>query len=82
MRGSFEGSLNLIVEGLNEKDAEEAVDTVDIERAAFIEKYFHMKWPNPRLYHAMLNTVIGVEGVIDSILGLKKILEQLTRAIA
>ncbi len=72
----------LIAEGLNEKDAEESADTVDSERAAFIEKYFHMRWPNPPVYHAMLNTVIGVEGVIDSILGLKKTLEQRTRAIA
>lgn len=69
----------LIAEGLNEKDAEESVDTVDSERAAFIEKYFHIEWPNRPVYHAMLNTVIGVEGVIDSIVGLKKTLEQRTR---
>lgn len=72
----------LIAEGLTEKDAEGSVDTVDSERAAFIEKYFHMRWPNPPVYHAMLNTVIGVESVIASILGLKKTLEQRTRAIA
>lgn len=72
----------LIAEGLNEEDAAESVNTVDSERAAFIEKYFHMKWPNPPLYHAMLNTVIGVNGVIDSIIGLKRTMEQRTRAIA
>jgi cytidylate kinase len=62
----------LITEGTNQKDAEEAVDVVDSERAAFVEKYFHMEWPNRSLYHAMLNTAIGVENVINEILSLKK----------
>ncbi len=62
----------LMAEGLDEKEAEEAVDVVDSERAAFVEKYFHMEWPNRSLYHAMLNTAIGTEHVIDEILSLKK----------
>jgi cytidylate kinase len=72
----------LISEGLTEKDAEESVDIVDSERGAFIEKYFHMKWPNPCLYHAMLNTVVGVSGVVEEILNVKRTVEQRTRAIA
>jgi cytidylate kinase len=62
----------LIAEGLSEKDAEEAVDVVDNERAAFVEKYFHMQWPNRSVYHALLNTAMGVEKVIGEILSLKK----------
>jgi len=62
--------------GMGEREVEEAVDTVDQERAAFIEKYFHMQWPNRSLYHAMLNTAIGDETVIQTILNLKKGLEQ------
>ena len=62
----------LITEGTSQKDAEEAVDVVDSERAAFVQKYFHMEWPNRSLYHAMLNTAIGVENVINEILSLKK----------
>ena len=65
----------LIAEGGNEKDAKEAVDVVDSERAAFIEKYFHLHWPDRSVYHAMLNTAIGVENVIDEILSLKKALD-------
>jgi len=61
----------LIAEGAGEKDAQEAVDVVDSERAAFVEKYFHMQWPNRSLYHAMLNTAIGVKNVINEILSLK-----------
>ena len=52
------------------------MDTVDDERAAFIEKYFHMEWPNRSIYHAMLNTAMGDEIVIDAILSLKKAIEQ------
>jgi Cytidylate kinase-like family len=62
----------LITEGVSEKDAEQGVDVVDGERAAFVGKYFHMQWPNRSVYHAMLNTEIGVKNVIDEILSLKK----------
>jgi hypothetical protein len=63
--------------GISRKEAEELVDSVDDERAAFIDKYFHMHWPNPSLYHSMLNTAVGNETVIHTILTLKKALERL-----
>ena len=66
----------LISGGMNETEAEEAVDTVDQERAAFIEKYFNMQWPNRSRYHAMLNTAVGDELVIQTILNLKDALER------
>ena len=65
----------LIAEGGSEKDAKEAVDVVDSERAAFVEKYFHLTWPDRSVYHAMLNTAMGLENVIDEILSLKKALD-------
>jgi len=65
----------LISGGMSETEVEEAVDTVDQERAAFIDKYFHMKWPNRSLFHAMLNTAGGEELVIQTILNLKNALE-------
>jgi cytidylate kinase len=58
--------------GKSETEAEELVDTVDRERAAFIEKYFHVEWPNRSLYHAMLNTAGGEETVIQTILNLRE----------
>ena len=67
----------LISGGMSETEAEYQVDTVDQERAAFIEKYFHMQWPNRSLYHAMLSTAVGEETVIQTILNLKKALEPL-----
>jgi cytidylate kinase len=66
----------LIGGDMGQADAEEAVDTVDRERAAFIQKYFHMEWPNRSLYHAILNTATGDETVIQTILNLKKAMEQ------
>ena len=63
----------LISRGKAEKEAEELVDTVDRERADFIEKYFHVDWPNRALYHAMINTAAGDEGVVQAILSLMKI---------
>jgi cytidylate kinase len=65
----------LRAEGIKEPQAEDLVNTVDKERAAFIEKYFHMEWPNRSIYHAMINTAFGDEKVIRTILGLKKELE-------
>lgn len=61
----------LIADGVSSSEANELAETVDKERAAFIEKYFHMRWPNPRLYHAMLNTDVGDDAVIRAILFLK-----------
>jgi len=65
----------LRAEGIEESQAEDLVNTVDKERAAFIEKYFHMEWPNRSIYHAMMNTAFGDEKVIHTILALKKELE-------
>jgi CMP/dCMP kinase len=65
----------LLGEGIKEAQARELVDTVDRERATFIETYFHMPWPNRSIYHAMLNTAFGDEKVIRTVLGLKKELE-------
>jgi len=60
----------LLGRGKSEKDAEELVDTVDRERADFIQKYFNSEWPDRPIYHGMLNTVIGEECVANMILSL------------
>lgn len=60
----------LLSRGKSEKDAEELVDSVDGERADFIQKYFNADWPDRSIYHAMLNTAIGDECTADMILSL------------
>jgi cytidylate kinase len=58
--------------GKSEAEAEELVDTVDRERADFIQKYFHVEWPDRAIYHTMINTAIGDQAVIRMILDLMK----------
>src|SRR6266852_569078 len=58
----------LLARGKSEKEAEELVDTVDRERADFIQKYFKVEWPDRSIYHTMMNTAIGDEAVVDMIL--------------
>jgi len=60
----------LLFRGKSEEDAEELVDSVDRERADFIQKYFHVDWPDRPIYHALLNTAIGDECVANMIVTL------------
>ena len=62
----------LISEGHKQQHAEALVDTVDRERAAFIKNYFHAEWPNRAVYHAMINTALGKEAVVEAILSFLK----------
>jgi cytidylate kinase len=58
----------IVAGGISAKEAEDLVDTVDRERMAFIKHYFNADWPTRSLYHVMLNTVVGDEQVISTIL--------------
>ncbi|MGO9649166.1 MAG: AAA family ATPase [Terriglobales bacterium] len=62
----------LLARGKNEHEAEELVDTVDRERIDFIAKYFGVEWPSRSVYHAMINTSIGDETVVQSIVNFMK----------
>lgn len=65
----------LLARGKNEKEAQQLVDTVDRERADFIQKYFNVEWPDRAIYHSMINTAIGDEGVIRMVMDLMKMAE-------
>lgn len=58
----------LLALGKSWEDCEELVDNVDKERSAYIKHYFNADWPTRILYHMMLNTVVGDENVIETIL--------------
>jgi cytidylate kinase len=58
----------LLQDGLKEAEAEENVDTVDRQRIAFVKHYFDADWPTRSLYHVMINTALGNEAVIETIL--------------
>jgi hypothetical protein len=51
------------------------VDTVDRERTDFLKKYFHVEWPDRAVYHTMINTAIGEQAVLETILDLAKTLD-------
>ena len=60
----------LLGRGKSAQEAQELVDSVDRDRAEFIQKYFNSEWPDRPIYHSMLNTVIGDECVSNMILSL------------
>lgn len=62
----------LLSRGKSEKEAHELVDTVDRERAGFLEKYFHVVWPDRAVYHVMLNTAAGDEAVVETVVNCMK----------
>jgi hypothetical protein len=51
------------------------VDSVDRERAAYIKHYFDADWPTRSLYHVMINTAVGDELVIQTILNTMHLVE-------
>jgi cytidylate kinase len=60
----------VLAEIKNEAEANNLIDTVDQQRAAFIRHYHNVEWPSRHLYHAMLNTAPGVEATVETILSL------------
>lgn len=58
----------LTARGQSRQEAEDLVQTVDQERAAFVKKYHAKTWPLRELYHLMLNSQVGDEVVLSMIL--------------
>jgi len=65
----------LLAMGKSREEAEELVENVDKERMAYIKHYFNADWPTRSFYHLMINTVIGDENVIATILNGMRTLE-------
>jgi cytidylate kinase len=47
--------------------AEQLAETVDRDRAAYIRRYFRVEWPDRHLYHLMVNSSIGEEAAVETI---------------
>jgi cytidylate kinase len=69
----------VLAAGKGREEAEDLVSTVDKERVAYIKHYFNADWPTRSLYHLMINTVIGDEKVIATILNGMEMLESRAR---
>jgi cytidylate kinase len=53
--------------GKSDSDAAHLADTVDQERAAFIREYFGVEWPGRSRFHLMVNSTMGVEAAVETI---------------
>lgn len=47
---------------------EEVLNEVDRARASYIRQYYKWDWANPHLYHLMVNSDLGLDRVVSSIL--------------
>lgn len=65
----------VIADGNSRQEAEDLVDSVDRERIAYVKHYFDADWPTRSLYHLMLNTAVGNESVIQTILNTMQLVE-------
>jgi len=54
--------------GKSESEAAHHAETVDGERAAFIKQYFGVEWPERQRFHLMINSTIGTEATVQTVL--------------
>jgi cytidylate kinase len=54
--------------GESAADAEHLAEAVDRGRAAYIKRYFRVEWPDRHLFHLMVNSSIGDEAAVETIL--------------
>jgi cytidylate kinase len=62
------------------EEAEELVESVDRERVAYVKHYFNADWPTRSLYHLMMNTAVGNEPVVRTILSTMRTVENSPKA--
>jgi cytidylate kinase len=73
----FEEKVNrLRAMGKTEEEAIELAETVDRDRAAFIKQYFDVDWPTRHFFHLMVNSTIGDEAVVQTILNAVALFEK------
>jgi cytidylate kinase len=65
-----------MAQGESERDAANLLESVDRERAAFVRKYYGKEWPDRSLYNLMINTKVGDEAVIATLLNVVELLDQ------
>ena len=60
----------VLAEVKNEQEARQLIETVDQERKAFIRHYYNAEWPTRHFYHAMLNTAMGEDASVETVLSI------------
>lgn len=54
--------------GKSEAEATELAETVDRDRAQFIKRYFDVEWPDRHRFHIMINSTLGDDVAVQTIL--------------
>jgi cytidylate kinase len=68
----YERVRRLEAMGKSADEAEELAETVDRDRADFIKRYFNIDWPARQCFHLMVNSAMGDEVAVETILGAVK----------
>jgi cytidylate kinase len=58
----------LMAQGKSQSDAVHLAQTVDQDRAAFIKQYFGVDWPDRSKFHLMVNSRMGDDAAVETIL--------------
>ena len=58
----------LRAEGKSEHEAIHLAESVDRDREAFIRQYFGVDWPDRHRFHLMVNSAIGEDAAVETIL--------------
>jgi cytidylate kinase len=54
--------------GKTEEEAVQLAETVDRDRAVFIREHFGIEWPARHFFHLMVNSMMGDEAVVQTVL--------------
>ena len=65
----------------NEKEAVELLDSMDDDRRKFVKHYFGHEWPDRQLFNAMLNTSVGDDATVETILHLLSTANRIEEAV-
>jgi cytidylate kinase len=60
--------LRLRAAGKSDREAAELAGTVDRDRADFIKRYFGVEWPDRHRFHIMINSAVGEDVAVETIL--------------
>ncbi len=55
-------------EGKSQEEAMTLVETIDADRTAFIKQHFNIDWPARQFFHVMVNSMMGEEAAVETIL--------------
>jgi cytidylate kinase len=75
--GLFDDKVRRIqATGKTEEEASALIEQVDVDRASFIQQYFQVDWPERQRFHLMVNSSMGEQVAVETILDAMKKLAQ------